>query len=335
MSSPSGPSGPSGPDTSSESRAGQVLAVAIAFPVISTIAVALRIFTRAKIVKALGSDDWLILLALAFSWMLSATMVEQVRYGLGRHIKTLSLEELAHAQEPLFFSIIGYNLALSFSKASIIFLYLRIFVNSRIRIACFIVLGFVIAYGIELFVAGIFTCTPVQFFWDKTIPGGTCIDEKIAWFANAGINIASDFGIILLPMPAIKKLHMPPRQKIGLMLILAVGLFTCICSIIRLWILVKYANSRDLTWDSVGASSWSCIEANVAILCSCLPALKPLINKLFPKLLGSSLPKSAGTGSTGSSQWKTEKGISSKGYRERSFGQETGYPDSHMRDGDT
>jgi len=330
----SSPSGPSGSVNSSASRASQVLAIAIAFPVISTIAVALRIFTRVKIVKAMGSDDGLSLLALIFSWMLSATMVEQIHYGLGRHVYTLPPEMLIHSQKPFFFSIMAYNLTLTFTKSSIIFLYLRIFVGPRIRMACFIVLGFVIAYGIELFVAGIFTCTPVQFFWDKTIPGGTCINEKAAWYANAGINMVSDFVIILLPMPAIKKLNMPRRQKIGLMLILAVGLFTCITTIIRLWALAIVTSSRDPTWDNVGAASWSCIEANVGILCSCLPALKPLVNKLFPRLLGSSLSKSTGTSDSGPSQW-TGKGNSSKGYMEHSFGQEAGHPDSQMKDGDT
>jgi len=321
---------------SKHSLTGQILAIAITFPVIATIAVALRIFTRIKIVKALGSDDWLILAALACSWVFMAMIIEQVHYGLGRHIYNLPPELVPKSLKPFFFSIMSYNLALTFTKTSIIFFYLRIFVTPRMRIACFIVLAFIIAYGIELFFAGTFTCSPVSFFWDKTIPNGKCINEKVAWFANAALNMASDFTIIILPIPAITKLNMPTRQKIVLMLILAVGLFACVTSVIRLWSLYTVANSPDPTWDNVGAAEWSCIEANVAIFCACLPAIKPLIARGFPRLFGTSGSNSAGTDGSGSSQWTVGKrsvemmktGSLSRGYPDRSFGPETGHIDS-------
>lgn len=37
----------------------------------------------------------------------------------------------------------------------------------------------------------------------------------------------------------------------------------------------------------MGAAAWSSIEVNVAIICACLPTLKPLIIRIFPSLLGS------------------------------------------------
>jgi len=61
----------------------------------------------------------------------------------------------------------------------------------------------------------------------------------------------------------------------------------CIMSILRLHSLYVIANSTDVTWDNVGAATWSAVELNTAIVCACLPTLKPLINIVAPRLLGS------------------------------------------------
>lgn len=35
----------------------------------------------------------------------------------------------------------------------------------------------------------------------------------------------------------------------------------------------------------MGAAYWTAAECNVAIICSCLPFLRPIISRIFPKLL--------------------------------------------------
>ena len=43
------------------------------------------------------------------------------------------------------------------------------------------------------------------------------------WFTNAAINIATDFAIVILPIPIIKSLNLPRRQKQALIGIFAIG----------------------------------------------------------------------------------------------------------------
>jgi hypothetical protein len=59
----------------------------------------------------------------------------------------------------------------------------------------------------------------------------------------------------------------------------------CITSIIRLKSLYEISISPDTTRDGVAIAIWSGAEINVAISCASLPALKPLISRVFPKLL--------------------------------------------------
>jgi len=80
----------------------------------------------------------------------------------------------------------------------------------------------VIAYGLLAVCANMFMCTPIAKFWDASIPGH-CANQQTIWFCTAAINIVSDVIIFLLPMPALKALNLPARQKWGLMGVFALG----------------------------------------------------------------------------------------------------------------
>ncbi|RYP06664.1 hypothetical protein DL765_009398 [Monosporascus sp. GIB2] len=92
--------------------------------------------------------------------------------------------------------------------------------------ACHVLMGLNIAY---YFATGIFvtnfSCTPREKIWDKTIPGGHCIDNKVTYLAASVVNVISDFIILALPQKIIWNLKMPTRSKIGASAVFAVGLF--------------------------------------------------------------------------------------------------------------
>jgi hypothetical protein len=116
-----------------------------------------------------------------------------------------------------------YYLSLTFIKISVLLQYLRIFTIRSFRIACWSILVLVALFSFWTFFGSIFLCTPVAFFWDKTIKDGKCLNEYAVWFTNAGFNILTDFASILLPMPVLKNLKLPRRQKWALMVIFALG----------------------------------------------------------------------------------------------------------------
>jgi hypothetical protein len=51
----------------------------------------------------------------------------------------------------------------------------------------------------------------------------TCLDQKSLWFANASLNIVSDIVVLICPMPALSQLQLPKRQKIGVLVVFAIG----------------------------------------------------------------------------------------------------------------
>ncbi|KJR85159.1 uncharacterized protein SPSK_09383 [Sporothrix schenckii 1099-18] len=210
----------------------------------------------------------------------------QVKYGLGQHIGDVPEEHLEKFFQCLWATIPVYNLSLIFSKLSIIFQYKHVFAVAIVQRICFFFLIFLGIYGCWAFFGSVFMCVPVQYFWG--VGEGHCLNKLAFWFSNASINIATDIAIILLPMPLIKGLQIPTRQKVILMVIFAFGTVVCITSIIRLRSLLSISVSPDTTFAGVDIAMWSNIEINVAIICASAPALKPFVSRIAPKLLGSS-----------------------------------------------
>jgi hypothetical protein len=107
-------------------------------------------------------------------------------------------------------------------------------------------------------------------------------------------------------MPILKHLNLPRRQRNALILVFAIGFLTCITSIMRFNSLVIIASSADLTYLNADTATWSSGELNIGVICACLPALRPVLTRLVPKLMlssanGSSINPSNryGTGTNG------------------------------------
>jgi hypothetical protein len=104
-----------------------------------------------------------------------------VKYGMGRHLDTLSEFQLTTSMKPFWASIVVYNLGLFLTKFSILLQYLRIFPYRLFRVLCFSLMAFIFAWSCWTVFSSIFFCKPVQFFWDKSIPGGKCLSQWAVW----------------------------------------------------------------------------------------------------------------------------------------------------------
>lgn len=80
--------------------------------------------------------------------------------------------------------------------------------------------------GLWMVLSGFLFCIPVHDFWNvnrMVHHTGHCLPEGPVWYANAAMQIFTDVVILILPMPLLSKLHLPWRQKIGIMLVFGVG----------------------------------------------------------------------------------------------------------------
>lgn len=268
-------------------RGKEAVVVSVIWTAFAFIILAVRLICRFGILRRTGGDDYLAIVAFLLSLTLTVLIAIQREHGLGRHFATLAPGEFEDMLKPFWASVAVYLLGLTVIKCSVILQLLRFMVDPKVRKLCLVLLALVCTHGLAVSIASICSCIPVAYFWDKTIEGGHCMNLMVFWYCNSSFNIITDLIVIAIPISVLRSLQIPKRQKYCLVGVFALGGFVCIMSILRLHSLYVIANSTDVTWDNVGAATWSAVELNTAIVCACLPTLKPLINIIAPRLLGS------------------------------------------------
>ncbi|KAH4107913.1 hypothetical protein HBI80_129120 [Parastagonospora nodorum] len=248
------------------------------------ICVVLRFFSRIKLVGIVGLEDYFIALSMVFGICSSACLIQGARYGNGRHLINVPMENAFYILKYLFFSIIAYHVALTLTKFSILLQYRRIFTLKGSRKPIYIVMGICAATGTTAVLTAVFTCVPVNAYWNMGLkPFAKCVNQDAMYHANAALNITTDLLVAALPVRQLWRLQIAMRQKIALLIILTLGWFVVIISIIRLYFLILVAkHPTDQTWYSGPAAYWSALEVNLAIVCASTPALKPIVVKIMP-----------------------------------------------------
>ncbi|KAL9532310.1 SAT4 family membrane protein [Sphaerulina musiva] len=271
-----------------------VATICILLPIIAGFSVGLRILARCVVQKNAGWDDGCIGASLLFSIATTVTIIAQTQTGLGKHMSQISKSDAFLNQRDFFVMIIMYNLSLTFTKLSILLQYKRLFPQKGFKLAVHLVMGVVVIYALWRFFSAVFTCAPVQAFWDHSIKNYTCQDKFAIAMASTALNMATDLVIACLPLPVLNKLQLPSRQKYALMGVFALAGLVIIISILRLPSLIKLWETKDTSYQNPMVMIWSSVEINVGIICSCLPTLRCLFPRLFKAATGYASGRSTG-----------------------------------------
>ena len=93
--------------------------------------------------------------------------------------------------------------------------YHRIFPIRRFTIAATLIGLVVVAWFIAFILLEFFQCIPFNFFWDKSVPGGHCINANHeAYYGTSPPDILTNICILLLPIPYLWNLQMQRAKKI-------------------------------------------------------------------------------------------------------------------------
>ncbi|UNI13699.1 hypothetical protein JDV02_000420 [Purpureocillium takamizusanense] len=249
---------------------------------------AFKIFSRLSI----HLDDWFTLLTTLVG--VPATVIN--RYGLppngiGRDVWTLTEQQITSFGRFFYAMEVIYFTQVALLKLALLFFYIRIFSGAAesVRALLWGTTVLTVGFGIAFVVAAVFQCDPVSFFWtrwDDEQGQGRCMSiNAIAW-SNAAISIALDVWMLALPISQLKQLDLSWRKKTGAGIMFCTGAFVTVVSILRLKLLVDFgSDSINPTWDNFQITCWSTVEMNVGIICVCLPSLRLMIIRTFPRVL--------------------------------------------------
>jgi len=181
-----------------------------------------------------------------------------------------------------------YAVALTAVKISILFLYLRALRYPPVTLATKIMLAVVIITHAWIVASLLTVCVPLDALWDPARrAAGTfyCHSFSVYW-SHAGINIGTDFLIFALPLAILRKLRVPRRHRIALGFVFMLAFSVCIISLARTLQFVRGITKGDRATASIAC--WTMVEVNLAVICACLTTIKPLLSRMFPRLLGPS-----------------------------------------------
>ncbi|KAL2036678.1 hypothetical protein N7G274_010549 [Stereocaulon virgatum] len=273
-----------------DSLQAEIIASLVVMMILAALAVFLRLVSRKISAAKFGIDDALIIVALLFSWALSIDGFLAVHYGFGLHEITLSQDDIVNYAKADWASQIIFAAAITTTKLSLLFFYHRIFPVRKFTTILIITGIVMIGWCIALICSVIFGCKPVNYFWNKTIQGGHCINENVLSYGITAANIATDVIVLVLPIPWLWNLQMRTAKKLALSGIFLLGSFVCIAGIVRIPLLLQL-RLYDVTWTITKAGIWINVECNIGVVSACLPVMWPLIKRIpsLPKSVSSRL----------------------------------------------
>lgn len=90
----------------------------------------------------------------------------------------------------------------------------------------------------------LFQCRPIKSYWDLSVKQ-ECINMRATLVAIAALNSFSDFAVYLYPAKPLWSLHLPVKQRLGLIFLFSVGLLVCVAGVLRMYYLEVFFDSYD------------------------------------------------------------------------------------------
>ncbi|PNY29716.1 Uncharacterized protein TCAP_00374 [Tolypocladium capitatum] len=268
----------------SDNTSGSLVGACISLLVLSWVAVGLRAYTRVVLMKGIQADDWLMLIAQSIFTISCAFILEGVKRGLGRHNDAAPTDDDRVAA--LMWQAIAtatYILNMMFIKLSIGIFLLRLSVGNVYKWLLRVSLVVITLWSMGVFLWDIFQCTPVEKQWDFRIQHGHCAsaDEIIsAAYAISVMTVLSDWFYALLPIPMLWNVKMTKLAKGTVIVILGLGIFASVATLIRLKFLAGLEEADDLMFAATDAMVWTLVEPGVAIVASSLATIRPLLRAM-------------------------------------------------------
>ncbi|KAJ5901880.1 hypothetical protein N7495_002408 [Penicillium taxi] len=290
-----------------------IVGICAAFSVLTFLVLCLRLFARIYVLGKMGVDDckylsfvhparsfpdlYLTVLTIGaclLSWAFIGATISAVHDGLGQHFDYVDKNNLTSYSLMVYMSSIFYLACLGFIKTSVLWFYSRLGDRTLTRLS-FIMIGVIVTQAASFVLVAAFQCQPISKAWKQSEPG-KCININIFYLCNAALNILTDLMTYTLPVGILFKLQVPKKQKVILGVILCLGLFACVSSIIRITYIPNMLSSADYTYAISGAMYWSVIETNVGIFAASIPSFKAIASRFLPRFIGESSNKDKKSG---------------------------------------
>ncbi|KAG6359283.1 hypothetical protein INS49_012804 [Diaporthe citri] len=131
----------------------------------------------------------------------------------------------------------------------------------------------------------IFQCSPISKAFKPAMDPSGCIDQNAYCMGMIIPNVLMDMVILCLPTFEVSKLHLPRSQRFALAGVFLLGAAVTSASGIRMHYHLKLVESGegnyDFTLGLLKPQLWLTLEPDMAVICACLPVMRPLITMIL------------------------------------------------------
>ncbi|KAF2793200.1 hypothetical protein K505DRAFT_244962 [Melanomma pulvis-pyrius CBS 109.77] len=264
-----------------------MLAVEIPLIVLAICTVALRGYSRVGIKRRLAADDVLIILGTVCALGRTVISCLSADDSWGFDIRGPDHESEIPYYQHIFERRIAYIFAVSFTRLSIIFYYLRIFPPglSTLRRLCWLLFFLALAQFAEVFTVLIVFCRAIPKLWTKgylSFSGSQCFSSSTYSYSAAIGDSIIDCLIFALPIPYVWRLSkLKARQRFGLIIIFALGFTVCVVALLQIPFIRRREDHAGYFGGAINLLI--AIQVSLAIIAASLPDLRALIARSFPK----------------------------------------------------
>ncbi|KAK3502019.1 hypothetical protein B0T13DRAFT_218418 [Neurospora crassa] len=252
-----------------------VLGVAIGTMVLMVIALVVRIFTKAFLLREVKLEDYSAILGTAGIILWEVIFIYQSKHGFSRHLWNVRFVDISNLSYWNYLAEISYASTMFLAKSSILLQFRRIFCPGSRRDSiwwCIHILLFLNAsHSLSAIFTYTFQCTPREKAWNPLMEGH-CINIAAAIIFGGAMNLFLDLGMLITPIWAIFRLQLPMRRKVGVSAVFAVGILTCAIATVGVVVRIPLLSDPDLTWIITKVGIWTMIEYCGTILVGCMPS---------------------------------------------------------------
>ncbi|KAI1097617.1 hypothetical protein F4804DRAFT_327117 [Jackrogersella minutella] len=271
-------------------RGPMVMGLTWTFTGLAIITTLLRLYVRKQIAPRLGTDDWLMLVAMLFQLVAQIFVSISFKYGMGKHLWDISQpDELVAMSMWDWFSVPPGLVSGIFGRISICVLLIRLFgVNIWFRYYAMVLTALGVMMSIVVGTCIYAENKPVQALWDPYIPNSKQWNPSTVpdlMFLGQALYALADLTFVIFPVIIVSKLHMSLRRRLGLIALMTLSLFTCGMSIMKgVSAIAKQAGS-DATYTSALSLLWATVEQACVVLLGNIVPLRAVRKLEIPSVL--------------------------------------------------
>ncbi|TGO08770.1 hypothetical protein BTUL_0192g00040 [Botrytis tulipae] len=242
--------------------------------------VGLRMYTRYYIVQATGYDDWLIVASLVLFVAYTAFCTAAAIQGLGSHFADITPAQFVMSNK---MEIAGQTcniIAIATSKSAVAVFLLRLVIVRWHKIFLWVCIISTFIVCVSCAILDFFQSSPIAAVFDPSIPHTVNFNFTANAIFSGSYTAMMDFTLALFPWYFLAPVQLKKKERLTISFGLTLGVFAGMCGIVRAIELGGLASRTDYTYDTVPLILWGSSELLVAIVCACIPVLRPLYKRL-------------------------------------------------------